>query len=582
MMKTAIFSKGYNRMSSPQDQKASSRLRSTDKSGDHERKLALVVEMGLRLSNSHDLESIVQATTDAGLELSGAAFGAFFYNVVNDKGESYNLYTLSGVDRSNFASFPMPRNTDVFAPTFDGIGILRSPDITADPRYGHNAPHYGMPKGHLPVRSYLAVPVKNRAGEVLGGLFYGHEQTDVFPESSERIIAALAGQAAIAIENARLRDQLNRKIEDLQKAQQTQRLAAERLGELAAIVESSDDAIISKDLNGIITSWNKAASRILGYSPDEIIGNSILTLIPTHLHGDETTILSNIRAGNRIEHFETIRRTRSGELLDVSLTVSPIRNENGEIVGASKILRDISSRKRIEHSLLQAEKIAATGRMAATIAHEINNPLEAVVNLLYLIRPTITNPEGLGYLDTAENELSRVSHIARQTLGYYRDNASATAASLTDLVEQTIEIYQPRCSSVGIEIRENLQSSTPVVMRRGEIMQVISNLITNSIYAMPDGGTLSLTVCDTTTPGSGVLLIIEDTGTGIAPEHMSKIFDAFFTTRKTIGTGIGLFIARQFVEGHGGRITLASTTGENSGTAATIFLPLQTTYEANR
>jgi PAS domain S-box-containing protein len=439
-----------------------------------------------------------------------------------------------------------------------------------------------MPKGHLPVRSYLAVPVKNRAGEVLGGLFYGHEQTDVFPESSERIIAALAGQAAIAIENARLRDQLNRKIEDLQKAQQTQRLAAERLGELAAIVESSDDAIISKDLNGIITSWNKAASRILGYSPDEIIGNSILTLIPTHLHGDETTILSNIRAGNRIEHFETIRRTRSGELLDVSLTVSPIRNENGEIVGASKILRDISSRKRIEHSLLQAEKIAATGRMAATIAHEINNPLEAVVNLLYLIRPTITNPEGLGYLDTAENELSRVSHIARQTLGYYRDNASATAASLTDLVEQTIEIYQPRCSSVGIEIRENLQSSTPVVMRRGEIMQVISNLITNSIYAMPDGGTLSLTVCDTTTPGSGVLLIIEDTGTGIAPEHMSKIFDAFFTTRKTIGTGIGLFIARQFVEGHGGRITLASTTGENSGTAATIFLPLQTTYEANR
>ncbi|MEG9436213.1 PAS domain S-box protein [Edaphobacter sp. HDX4] len=570
-------------MPSPQDQKASSRPSSTDKSGDHERKLALVVEIGLRLSNSHDLQSIVQATTDAGLELSGAAFGAFFYNTVDEKGESYQLYTLSGVDRSHFASFPMPRNTDVFSPTFRGTGILRSPDITADPRYGHNAPHYGMPQGHLPVRSYLAVPVKNQAGEVLGGLLYGHEQTDVFPESSERIISALAAQAAIAIENARLREQLNRKIEDLQKAQQTQRIAAERLGELAAIVESSDDAIISKNLNGIITSWNKAASRILGYSPDEIIGKSILTLIPTHLHGDETTILSNIRAGNRIEHFETIRRTRSGEMLDVSLTVSPIRNENGKIVGASKILRDISSRKRIEHSLLQAEKIAATGRMAATIAHEINNPLEAVVNLLYLIRPTITNPEGLGYLDTAESELSRVSHIARQTLGYYRDNASATPASLTDLVEQTIEIYQPRCSSVGIEIRGNLQSSTPVVMRRGEIMQVISNLITNSIYAMSDGGTLSLTVCDTTTPDSGVLLIIADTGTGIAPEHMSKIFDAFFTTRKTIGTGIGLFIAKQFVEGHGGRITLASSTaGENSGTTATIFLPLQTTYEANR
>jgi GAF domain-containing protein len=124
-----------------------------------QRKLELVVQTGLLLAKHSDLQAIVQAATDAGLELCGAQFGAFFYNVTNAQGESYLLYTLSGVEREKFAHFPMPRNTAVFAPTFGGEGIVRSDDITQDPRYGHNAPHYGKPKGHLPVRSYLAIPV---------------------------------------------------------------------------------------------------------------------------------------------------------------------------------------------------------------------------------------------------------------------------------------------------------------------------------------------------------------------------------------------------------------------------------------
>ncbi len=143
---------------------------------------------------------------------------------------------------------------------------------------------------------------------------------------------------------------------------------------------------MSKDLNGTITSWNDAATRVFGYSPEEMIGASILKLIPEHLHSDEKTILESIRAGRRIEHFETVRRAKDGRLIEVSLTVSPIKDEEGRVIGASKILRDVSSRKRMEQSLLQAEKIAATGRMAATIAHEVNNPLEAVMNLLYLLR----------------------------------------------------------------------------------------------------------------------------------------------------------------------------------------------------
>src|SRR5262249_17684471 len=134
--------------------------------------LDTVSRVGIDLAANLDLDQLVQAITDAGTQLAGAQFGAFFYNVLDEHGESYMLYTLSGVSRDAFSRFPMPRNTEVFAPTFAGQGVVRSDDITHDPRYGRSAPHYGMPAGHLPVRSYLAVPVKSRSGEVLGGLFF--------------------------------------------------------------------------------------------------------------------------------------------------------------------------------------------------------------------------------------------------------------------------------------------------------------------------------------------------------------------------------------------------------------------------
>jgi PAS domain S-box-containing protein len=368
--------------------------------------------------------------------------------------------------------------------------------------------------------------------------------------------------------------------QELQKSGERTRESAKRLGELAAIVASSDDVIVSKDLNGIITSWNDAATRVFGYSPEEMIGSSVLKLIPEHLHSDEKTIIENIRAGRRIEHFETVRLAKDGRLIDVSLTVSPIKDEEGRVIGASKILRDVSSRKRMEKSLLQAEKIAATGRMAATIAHEVNNPLAAVMNLLYLLRAKITDDEGRDFLAMAEDELGRVSHIAKQTLGYYREHAAASLASVSDIAEHALTIYEPRCTAAGIAVRRSIGSSTKIVLRRGEIMQVISNLIANSIHAMPKGGTLWLSVSDASSAGDGVVLTVEDDGVGIAPTDLPQVFDAFFTTRTTVGTGIGLFVAKQFVEGHGGRITIESTCeSDRHGTTIRVFLPLHTAYE---
>lgn len=184
------------------------------------RALQILNRAGALVAANLDLAEVVQTVTDAGVELTGASFGAFFYNVLNEAGESYTLYALSGVPREAFAKFPMPRNTAIFAPTFKGEGTVRSDDILKDRRYGHNAPHKGMPEGHLPVRSYLAVPVRSRSGEVLGGLFFGHPEPGVFNARAEELMTGLAGQASVAIDNARLFQASQREIAQRKSAEE--------------------------------------------------------------------------------------------------------------------------------------------------------------------------------------------------------------------------------------------------------------------------------------------------------------------------------------------------------------------------
>jgi PAS domain S-box-containing protein len=176
------------------------------------------------ISGDLDITRIVQTVTDLARDLSGAKFAAFFYNVVDAAGERYVLYTLSGAPRSAFADFGLPRNTEVFDPTFRGEGVVRSDDIRKDARYGKNAPHFGMPKGHLPVVSYLAAPVISRSGEVLGGLFFGHEDAGVFTEEAEALVTGLAAHAAIAFDNARLHQSAQHEIERRRRAEEAQDL----------------------------------------------------------------------------------------------------------------------------------------------------------------------------------------------------------------------------------------------------------------------------------------------------------------------------------------------------------------------
>ncbi len=430
-------------------------------------------EVSSRLSSELDLQKVVQTATDAATKLTGAKFGAFFYNVLDENGESYLLYTLAGAPREAFSKFGLPRNTAMFEPTFRGTRVVRSHDILEDPNYGKNSPHYGMPHGHLPVRSYLAVPVVGRSGEVLGGLFFGHPEPGIFTERAERLAIGIASHAAIAVDNARLfakaeQEIARRKQAEIDRGESEERFRAivettpecvkvvasdgrllhmnssglamigaqraeavigksvydlvapefreafrdfnegicrgekgslefeilglhgerrrmethavplrdpdgsivqlaitrditERVHSeratllLRSIVDSSDDAIISKDLKGTITSWNKGAERLFGYTADELIGRSITILIPPDRLSEESDILSRLQRGERTEHFETIRRCKDGSLLDISLTISPIKDARGNVIGASKIARNITGRKLAEAALLASE-----------------------------------------------------------------------------------------------------------------------------------------------------------------------------------------------------------------------------------
>ncbi|HKW25827.1 MAG TPA: PAS domain S-box protein [Terriglobales bacterium] len=348
---------------------------------------------------------------------------------------------------------------------------------------------------------------------------------------------------------------------------------------LAAIVESSDDAIVSKDLNGIVTSWNAAAERVFGYTAAEMVGQPILKIIPPDLHHDETRILETLRRGERIDHFETVRVTKSGERLDVSLTISPVRDENGRIIGAAKIARDITQRKKTEDALRMSDKLATTGRLAATVAHEINNPLESIVNLVYLAKSQKGLPENVReYLRAAEEELDRVSQLTRQALGFYREKTAATAVRVGPIISQLRTVFSPKTTNKRIDLQMEVDQDPEIVAVPGELRQLFANLLSNSIDAVPVDGTIRVRVSQARefnhAGRAGARVTIADSGPGIDPLHRSSIFEPFFTTKKEVGTGLGLWVSKGIVERHGGTIRLRSrTTPGRSGTVFSVFLP---------
>ena len=359
------------------------------------------------------------------------------------------------------------------------------------------------------------------------------------------------------------------------------KIAEEARRHLAAIVESSEDAIVSKDLSGVVKSWNPQAERLFGYSPREMIGQPIRKLIPPDLQAEEDSILATIARGERIEHFETVRVAKDGRRIDVALTISPIRDEAGRIVGASNIARDITQKKQTEQALRMTERLASVGRLAATVAHEINNPLEAVTNLLYLARSAEDPAQIHPLLAQADGELRRVAILSKQTLGFYRERNGARRLRIGSIVQSLVSVFTSKARNKFVDIKAEIRQDPEICAIESEIRQLVANLLNNSIEAIARDGTIRVRVSagrawhQATT--RGVRLTIADSGRGIAPEHRSKLFQPFFTVNKDVGTGLGLWVSKGIVERHGGNIRFRSRTlPSKSGTVFTVFLPSDT------
>jgi PAS domain S-box-containing protein len=316
-----------------------------------------------------NLEKLVQAVTDASTQLTGAEFGAFFYNILDAKGESYTLYTLSGVPRSAFEKFPMPRNTPVFGPTFHGEGVVRSANIREDPRYGQLDPYHGMPPGHLPVTSYLAVPVISRTGNVLGGLFFGHSLPAQFSQNAEELLVGLAAQAAIAIDNARLyRTELEAResLEARLEAHSTESRQGAHVHEL--LVNSVQDyAIFMLNPSGIIVGWNPGAERIKGYKASEIIGQHFSRFY-TPQDVQQGRPENGLRVAAQMGRYETEgwRVRKDGSWFWANVVISAVY-ENQQLVGYAKVTRDLTERRQAEEQMRQSERRLAEAQHIARL-----------------------------------------------------------------------------------------------------------------------------------------------------------------------------------------------------------------------
>jgi PAS domain S-box-containing protein len=352
---------------------------------------------------------------------------------------------------------------------------------------------------------------------------------------------------------------------------------------LASIVEDSDDAILSKTLDGTILTWNKAAERMYGYRPEEVIGKNVSMLLPPDRPQEAREILHRLSLGEKIERYETRRLTKGGRILYVALTISPVTGAHSKVIGASTIARDITQTKMAEEALRNSERLAVAGRMAATIAHEINNPLETVTNVLYLLSRNPTLDEGARkYLKIADEELRRIAQITRSTLGLYRERDTTPGpVNLSEMIDNLLMFYQRQLQSLSIKVEKRFDSVGRIVGVSGELRQVIANLVANAIDALSVAGSkLKLHVYESADWRSlgkrGIRIVVADDGPGINSETQANLFRPFYTTKGQKGTGLGLWVSQGIVTKHGGSIRLRSQTGARHGTCFAVFLPVGT------
>jgi PAS domain S-box-containing protein len=429
---------------------------------------------------------------------------------------------------------------------------------------------FALPLG---IRAGWSTPISSSQGEILGTFANYYNEPREPTKQDIAIVEMLTRTVALAIERARAqRDQAR----------------------LAAIVEWSDDAIVSKDLNGFITSWNKGAERLFGYTAAEAVGQPVTMLIPENHLDEEPGIIERIRRGESIDHYETQRKHKNGALLDVSLTVSPIRDPSGAIIGASKFARDITKSKLAEaerERLLESEQQArreadAANRtkdeFLATVSHELRTPLNAILGWTHMLMrgqlDAETSARGLETIArsaNAQNQLiSDLLDVSRIISGQLRFKSGVV--DLVPVIEAATETVRPAADAKGIALQLMLDPAAGLVSGDAtRLQQIVWNLLTNAVKFTSRDGFVEVRL---KRQGTDVGIIVSDTGEGINPEFVPYMFDRFrqaesTTRRHQGGLGLGLAIVRHLVEAHGGTVWAASK-GLGKGATFTVTLPL--------
>ncbi|APX88049.1 hypothetical protein BV511_06785 [Methylorubrum extorquens] len=545
---------------------------SRDRLASERHALEVLNQTGSRIAAELDLDRLVQTVVDAGVELTGAQFGAFFYNVLDEAGGKYMLYALSGAERSAFEKFGMPRATAVFAPTFRGDGIIRSADILQDERYGRNAPHSGMPKGHLPVRSYLAAPVVSRSGEVIGGLFFGHSEPGVFSERAEQVLTGLAAQAAIGIDNARLLASVRREQERFQAA-----------------VRAVRGIMWTNDAEGRMTGEQPGWTAFTGQSREEYEGYGWAKAV--HPDDAQPTIdaWKSAVAEGRTFLFEHRVRSRDGSWRRYAIKGEPIFNAAGEIREWIGVHTDITEQREAEAELRESNE--EIQRYAYIVSHDLRAPLVNVMGFtseLEAVRDEVRaalreHPraqqidgdigEALGFIKAAitkmESLIAAILKLSREGRRTFRPEP----LDMTAVVQGIADAQRHQAGAAGATVRVGTELPE-IVADRLAVEQIFGNLIDNALKYLSSDRPGHIEISADGAPSGRVRFHVRDNGRGIAPQDHARVFELFRRSgmQDRPGEGIGLAHVKALVRSLGGRIEVSSELGE--GTTFTVTLPL--------
>ncbi|WP_260181481.1 ATP-binding protein [Sphingomonas sp. BK580] len=515
--------------------------------------------------------------TDAGVELTGASVGAFFHNVLDESGERLHLFTLTGAARDDFARLGRPRGTRVLEPLFRNE-IIRSDDITADPRYGLNAPYAGMPPGHPVITSYLAVPVVSRGGAVLGGLLFGHPRAGCFTQRHEELIAGLAAQAAVAIENARL-------LATVQAANDTlEQRIVERTAERDRAWRLSRDLLVTVAADGTLRSVSPAWTTILGHAVQDVVGRNFLDFV---LPDDVTATREAFAAaltGAEIPVVENRYLAKDGSIRWLSWLTAA----DGDMVyGSGRDITEARARedtlRRTEEALRHSQKMEAMGQLTGGVAHDFNNLLTPILGSLDLVRRKLADGDrSARLLDGAIQSAERARTLVQRLLAFARRQPLQPNA--VDLVAMTRDMSSLLSTTLGPQVRlviETQEDLPPAMADRNQLEMALLNLAVNARDAMPEGGTVRIgisqkLVLDGTgavPPGAYLGLSVADTGIGMDQETRTRAIEPFFSTKGLgRGSGLGLSMVHGLASQLGGTFQLESALG--AGTKAELWLPV--------